>query len=120
MRVTILSLLLTLASRSLLYRDRLNGTLKRFLANRSPDAERWIIPSGDRKLSGIYLSAGESAPALLICHGIGERVEYWGGVQTLLCNMGVSSLVFNYSGYGESSGTISCTHCEQDAIAACR
>jgi pimeloyl-ACP methyl ester carboxylesterase len=120
LRNTILALLLTFASRFLLYRDRLNGTLKRFLHDRSPDAERWAIPSGGRKLSGIYLSAGEAAPVLLICHGIGERVEYWGGVQTLLRNLGASSLVFNYSGYGESSGTISCTHCEQDAIAACR
>ena len=32
--------------------------------------------------------------------------------------MGVSSLVFNYSGYGESSGSISSSHCEQDAIVA--
>ena len=34
--------------------------------------------------------------------------------------MGVSSLVFNYSGYGASSGTFSTAHCEEDAIAAYR
>jgi uncharacterized protein len=47
-------------------------------------------------------------------------VEYWGGVQAMLKTMGVSSLVFNYSGYGESTGYISVAHCEEDAVAAYR
>jgi hypothetical protein len=34
--------------------------------------------------------------------------------------MGVSSLVFNYSGYGTSTGHLSTAHCEEDAAAACR
>jgi hypothetical protein len=40
-------------------------------------------------------------------------------VQSLLKEMGASSLVFNYSGYGTSTGHLSTTHCEEDAIAAC-
>ena len=71
-----------------------------------------------RRLSAVYVSAGKDAPAVLICHGIGELVEYWGGVQDLLKGMGVSSLVFNYSGYGESTGRVSAAHCEEDAMAA--
>jgi pimeloyl-ACP methyl ester carboxylesterase len=47
-------------------------------------------------------------------------VEYWGKVQGLLKEMGVSSLVFNYSGYGTSSGFISAARCEEDAVAAYR
>ena len=82
------------------------------------DQERLIIPSGERRLSAVYVSAGEDTPAVLICHGIGELVEYWGKVQGLLRDMGVSSLVFNYSGFGTSSGTVSAAHCEEDAIAA--
>ncbi len=82
--------------------------------------ERLVIPSGKRRLSAVYVSAGEETPAVVVCHGIGELVEYWGKVQGLLKGMGVSSLVFNYSGYGTSSGILTTAHCEEDAIAACR
>ena len=82
--------------------------------------ERLVIASGKRRLSAVYVSAGEDTPAVLICHGIGELVEYWGKVQGLLKGMGVSSLVFNYSGYGTSTGHLSTAHCEEDAAAACR
>jgi uncharacterized protein len=120
MRQAILSFLLTIISRLLLRNDRLSGRMKQTLSEFSFDKERLIISSGGRRLSAVYVSAGEDTPAVLICHGIGELVEYWGNVQGLLKGMGVSSLVFNYSGYGASSGMISAAHCEEDAIAAYR
>ncbi len=82
--------------------------------------EQFVIASGRRRLSAVYVTAGADTPAVLICHGIGERVEYWSGVQALLKSMGVSSLVFNYSGYGESTGRVSAVNCEEDALAAYR
>ena len=120
MRQRFLSFLLMVTSRLLLRSDRLNGTMEHMLRAFSFAKERLVIPSGDRKLSAVYVSAGEDTPAVLICHGIGELVEYWGGVQGLLKGLGVSSLVFNYSGYGASSGTLSTAHCEEDATAAYR
>ncbi len=99
-------------------RDRWNGTRKRLLDAFSFDAERLTIRSGGRDLSAVLVQADAGAPVFLICHGIGEKVEYWGGVQELLKTMGVSSLVFNYSGYGESSGRVSLANCEEDALAA--
>jgi alpha-beta hydrolase superfamily lysophospholipase len=116
----ILSLGLTVISRTLLCRDRLNGTTRHMLGAFSSDAERLVIASGNRSLSAVYVSAGEGAPVFLICHGIGERVEYWGEVQVQLQRLGASSLVFNYSGYGASSGSVSVAHCEEDAMAAYR
>jgi alpha-beta hydrolase superfamily lysophospholipase len=116
----ILSLGLTVVSRTLLCRDRLNGSLRHMLGGSPPDAARLVIQSGDRRLSAVYLRAGEDAPVFLICHGIGERVEYWGRVQRFLQTLGASSLVFNYSGYGASSGRVSVAHCEEDAMAAYR
>jgi alpha-beta hydrolase superfamily lysophospholipase len=101
-----------------LLRDRRDGTMKRMLDAFASDAERVTIRSGDRDLSSVYVPAGEGAPAFLLCQGIGERVEYWSGVQELLKLMGVSSLTFDYSGYGASSGRVSVAHCEQDAMAA--
>jgi pimeloyl-ACP methyl ester carboxylesterase len=86
----------------------------------SCDSSRLVISSGGRELSAVYVQAEGNAPTFLICHGIGERVEYWGGVQRLLQRLGISSLVFNYSGYGASSGNVSAAHCEEDAMAAYR
>ena len=120
MRGVLLSLLLTVTSRMLLRSDRLNGTMELMLRDFPFEAERLVIASSGRRLSAVYVSAGDGTRAVLICHGIGELVEYWGKVQGLLKTMGVSSLVFNYSGYGKSSGFISVGHCEEDAIAAYR
>ena len=117
MREGLLSFLLTFISRSLLYRDHLIGRLGRLLDAFPFETNRLVIASGDRSLSAVYVSVDKHAPVFLICHGIGERVEYWATVQNLLESMGVSSLVFNYSGYGESSGSVSTAHCEEDALA---
>lgn len=118
MRDGILSMILTFASRALLRRDRENGTMTKVQRAFAFENQRLVIKSGERDLSAVYVSAGGDAPVFLICHGIGERVEYWGRVQSLLSEMGVASLVFDYSGYGESSGGVSAAHCEEDAIAA--
>ena len=105
MRDRVLSLILTVISRGIFRRDRHNGKMKRILDAFSFEEQRLVLESGGRRLSAVYVSAGTDAPAVLICHGIGEVVEYWGRVQEAFKEMGISSLVFNYSGYGESSGT---------------
>jgi len=120
MRQALLTLLLNVTSRVLLRSDRMNGIMEQMLGAFTFAKERLVIPSGKRRLSAVYVSAGEDTPAILICHGIGELVEYWGKVQGVLKGMGVSSLVFNYSGYGTSSGILTTAHCEADAVAACR
>ena len=120
MRQAFLTLLLNVTSRMLLRSDRMNGIMEQMLNAFTFAKERLVIASGSRRLSAVYVSAGEETPAVLICHGIGELVEYWGKVQGLLKGMGVSSLVFNYSGYGTSTGHLSRAHCEEDAAAACR
>ncbi len=65
----------------------------------------WVVPE-------------EPWAALLICHGIGETVEHWPRAQALLAEQGIASLVFNYSGFGRSTGRVSPEHCERDALAA--
>jgi uncharacterized protein len=55
---------------------------------------------------------------LLICHGIGETVDHWIAAQALLARHGVTSLVFDYSGYGRSPGPVDWRRCEENAIAA--
>jgi pimeloyl-ACP methyl ester carboxylesterase len=113
-------MILTVISREIFRRDRRNGKMKRILDAFSFAEQKLVLESGGRRLSAVYVSAGNDAPAVLICHGIGEVVEYWGRVQQAFQEMGVSSLVFNYSGYGASTGVVSAAHCEEDVIAAYR
>jgi uncharacterized protein len=120
MRDCILSVALDVIGRVFLRRDRENGEMQRLLDAFAFEQERLTIRSEDRDLSAVYVRASDDAPVFLICHGIGEQVEYWSGVQKLLKAMDISSLVFNYSGYGASTGRVSVTHCEEDAIAAYR
>ncbi|WP_433972717.1 alpha/beta hydrolase [Tunturiibacter lichenicola] len=118
MRDRVLSVALDVIGRVFLRRDRENGEMQRLLDAFVFEQERLTIRSGSRDLSAVYVRASDDAPVFLICHGLGEQVEYWSGVQKLLKAMGISSLVFNYSGYGASTGRVSAANCEEDAIAA--
>jgi alpha-beta hydrolase superfamily lysophospholipase len=81
--------------------------------------ERVSIPSGDRSLEAILVRAqSDTAPALLIYHGTAEAVSYWADTQALLYRHGVTSMVFDYSGFGRSTGRATAAHLEEDADAA--
>jgi alpha-beta hydrolase superfamily lysophospholipase len=112
------TLSLAAIGRILVLRDRSNGSYAKACTVSYREDERLTIQSGDRTLDATFVSAGEGAPAALICHGIGEVVEYWGAIQRLLQVLGISSLVFDYSGYGRSTGLPSAENCEEDAIVA--
>jgi len=81
---------------------------------------RRTITSGRQLLDGVFAAPVKEPvrASVLLCHGIGETVEHWFGVQRLLAAQGVASLVFDYSGYGKSTGGIRWEQCEDDAIAA--
>lgn len=117
-----LTIAITATSRVCLVRDRLrrrvqwNGRME----TAGPGTSRHTIRSGRETLQAVLVEP-QSAPArasVLICHGIGETVELWHGVQQLLAAEGVSSLVFDYAGYGRSSGFFTSRQAEQDATAA--
>jgi alpha-beta hydrolase superfamily lysophospholipase len=78
------------------------------------------IRSGRNLLDAVFAApAGEPARAtVLICHGIGEIVPQWMPIQRLLAARGVASLVFDYSGYGRSTGWPTPAQIENDAVAA--
>lgn len=83
--------------------------------------ERLKIPSGSRLLDAYLVEAAANCrprSALLIFHGVGETISQWVNVQRLLYDHCISSVVFDYSGNGDSSppGTVRNLH--QDAIAA--
>jgi uncharacterized protein len=116
------TLALTCISRFLIWRDRVFDavTWRRGVDKGEFAVSRRAIRSGGNTLDAAFAepTALAARAALLICHGIGETVDQWRKVQELLAVNGVASLVFDYSGYGRSSGAIDWSQLEQDAIAA--
>lgn len=94
-----------------------NGTL-------TPDAlgipsRQTVFASGDRLLHASFVqAAAPDAPALVVFHGDEESLSDWAPVQALLFRSGISSFVFDYSGYGASTGRPSVRHLREDALAA--
>jgi alpha-beta hydrolase superfamily lysophospholipase len=116
------TVVLTGISRVLLARDWLLGRLRPVVEGSTAAAtvERCQVESGRNLLDAVWVQpvAGPVRAVVLICHGIGETVEHWAGVQELLAANGAASLVFDYSGYGRSTGRIEAAQCELDTIAA--
>jgi alpha-beta hydrolase superfamily lysophospholipase len=82
---------------------------------------RTTFPSGSNLIDAkLVQPVGEAKGAVLICHGIGETVWHWKSVQRLLAQNGVASLLFNYSGWGRSTGVAEVHQCEADALEAFR
>lgn len=121
MQRIVFTVAMTCISRSLLFRDRLLGRLSDSSHSElhTLNMIRCSFPSGSHTLDAIFAQPQHRpAAALLICHGIGEIVDHWRGVQRLLAENGIASLVFDYSGYGRSTGYIDAAQCERDAVAA--
>jgi len=82
-------------------------------------SQRIIFDSGGRALRGTFVQAPDRrAAAVLIFHGDEESISDWASVQARLYQRGVSSLVFDYSGYGASAGKPTVRHLSQDGLAA--
>ncbi|WP_423194231.1 alpha/beta hydrolase [Cupriavidus sp. H18C2] len=82
-------------------------------------SHQFRFDSGDRSLHASWVAAPDpAAPALAVFHGDEESLADWAPVQALLHAAGISSFVFDYSGYGASSGTASVRRLRQDALAA--
>jgi uncharacterized protein len=83
--------------------------------------DRLKIPSGSRFLDAYLVAAPascRSSAALLIFHGVGETISQWVGAQRLLNDHSISSIVFDYSGDGNSSPPATIRNLHQDAVAA--
>lgn len=115
------TLALTIGSRAIHLRDRVLGRIpSRTLQSPGLVLTSLTIPSGRNRLDAIYAAPGSvpARAAVLICHGIGEVVSQWVPIQVLLAAHGVASLVFDYSGYGRSTGRPTPAQLEHDAIAS--
>jgi uncharacterized protein len=83
--------------------------------------DRLKIPSGDRVLDAYLVRAPvtcQSHVAVLIFHGVMETISEWVPAQKFLYEHCVSSLVFDYSGHGDSSRPGTVGHLNDDAMPA--
>ena len=112
---------LACASRAVQLRDRMLSRIPHSL----PEcigiaATQHTLASGKSLLDAVFVTPAptEARAAVLICHGIGEIVPQWFPIQRILAEAGIASLVFDYSGYGRSTGRPDWSQCEDDAVSA--
>jgi len=82
--------------------------------------EFWIA-SGERRLQAWWVPADSTGPdsgAVLIFHGNNESLSQWVAAVDLLHRHHLSCMVFDYSGYGSSTGTPSVDRLLEDGAAA--
>jgi uncharacterized protein len=80
---------------------------------------RVAVETGDRTLIGWWVRAradsGRVAPAVLFLHGNRSSISDYVALQRFLYRQGISSLVFDYSGFGASGGAASLKNAIADA-----
>ncbi|MGT2427994.1 alpha/beta hydrolase [Cupriavidus basilensis] len=82
-------------------------------------SRQFAFSSGARTLRGsCVLAQAAEAPAVLIYHGDEENLSDWASAQVLLYRNGISSCVFDYSGYGASDGKPGVVNLHEDGVAA--
>jgi hypothetical protein len=106
----------------LILRDRVLGWTGPCRRGNFPDVlvSTHSITSGNSLLDAVFVEPAlvPAQAAVLLCHGIGETVDHWFQVQRLLAVNGVASLLFDFSGYGKSTGRVDWSQFEDDAVAA--
>ena len=113
---------LTSISRVIFLRDRILGWKGTGHRSSSPhlSVSTHAIRSGESILDAVFVAPAQALPkaAVLLCHGIGENVDHWIPVQRLLAANGVASMLFDFSGYGKSTGRVDWDQYETDAVSA--
>lgn len=64
------------------------------------------INTPDReKLNGWYIKAKSGKPTFILCHGNGGNISFHQEMATILADNGYGILLFDYRGYGKSTGS---------------
>ncbi len=81
-----------------------------------PLEEVWLPMNDTDTVFGWFVDAGPSQPVMLWCHGNAGNISHRLGNMRELFHRGLSILIFDYRGYGRSTGTISESGMYQDAL----
>lgn len=77
-----------------------------------------VLVSGARRLQARAVDAGPGSPVLVLAHGTAEALSDWADVQAIWHGQGAASFVFDYSGFGRSTGRPRAVSCNEDAVVA--
>lgn len=80
--------------------------------------QKVMIPSGDRQLSGWWVPADKARATVLVWHGQNEALSHWTYAIKRFHDSGLSVMVFDYTGFGDSPGKPSVENLRQDSAAA--
>ncbi|MDH3769827.1 MAG: alpha/beta hydrolase [Nitrospirota bacterium] len=83
-----------------------------------PLEEVWLSVDDAVTVFGWFIDAGPTTPAILWCHGNAGNVSHRLENIQRLYQRGISVFIFDYRGYGRSSGMPSETGLYQDALAS--
>ncbi len=85
-----------------------------------PQRKCWPLPAHFQPvqtgpLTGIYVPAHPGFPTLLFFHGRGGNISHFSAFAHTYTSLGYGILMFDYRGFGNSKGTPSQRHFQQDA-----
>ncbi len=83
-----------------------------------PLQDVWLSVDSDIRVFGWYVDAGPNQPVLLWCHGNAGNISHRLPNLSELYKRGISVMIFDYRGYGKSSGAPSEEGLYKDALAA--
>ncbi len=83
-----------------------------------PLEEVWLPVDDEVTVFGWFIDAGRSSPVLLWCHGNAGNVSHRLENIRQLYQRGISVFIFDYRGYGQSTGEASENGLYQDALAS--
>ncbi|GJL65628.1 MAG: hypothetical protein NPIRA05_05990 [Nitrospirales bacterium] len=86
--------------------------------SRLPLEEVWLTVNSDIRLFSWFIDAGPQQPVLLWCHGNAGNISHRLSNVSELHRRGISVMIFDYRGYGKSTGVPSETGFYQDALTA--
>lgn len=81
-------------------------------------SRQFQFESGERTIHASLVEANRNAPAVLIYHGRRETLSRWAETQAMLYNQGITSMVFDYSGFGSSTGEPTIENLHDDGVTA--
>jgi uncharacterized protein len=68
--------------------------------------EKWIYTSDNQKLNALFFSVPNSKGVILYLHGNAGTLESWGEIASNYTQLGFDLLIFDYRGFGKSTGNI--------------
>lgn len=83
-----------------------------------PYEEVYFETSDNKKLNGWFIANDKSKSTLIFCHGNAGNISHRLEKLSILYNLGLNVLIFDYRGYGKSQGTPSESGLYEDAKAA--